>query len=305
MTDFNPAQTLTDILFPFLSPEAELEGQDTLMSPDELAQTLKACDPETGYFKFRTNSEFDNDSRRVKSDGVRSVRTSLLRLAAALGMKRTRENAGGREASGLQVGVRYSVSSFPMFDLQMPDKGLARGSGRTLHWVRPVLIELRCTQVDGFGSGDEIRSVFYLQFQDGTGGQAGFIDRIEQDRHRRFHQYPDGTLAAVDRCPERRRNHDIYRTLMGHLLLAEIYPEIYESALQTIRENRDRAQLCVDDRHPADTDPKVIHFLPPHSNLQETQRQRPGAANVFPQAAQKDTPLPAKLYRLKDFRRVV
>jgi len=105
-----------------------------------------------------------------------------------------------------------------------PRPGLLIGNPRTGFWATPLRAEWNGASGRP-RPGDQLLFVFRLVYPDGQQGEAGFVDRWrEGDGYCRLHIFPDGRVASSEAYPHQRLNHDVFRTLMGLLLLLEAIP---------------------------------------------------------------------------------
>lgn len=125
-------------------------------------------------------------------------------------------------------GTKYTVDEFPAFYRSFPQNGLPVGKGKGLYWINPVRVEFKDYDFNGVSSGDELICTFSINFRDGLRGEAGYMDRIKPDGDfSRWHIYPCGDIISADLYQDHRIKHDIFRSLMGKILLGEIYPDSY------------------------------------------------------------------------------
>ncbi len=137
-----------------------------------------------------------------------------------------RETADRENAS--QTGTKCVLNHFPAFNRHFPGREIAVGKGSGLCLVSPVRVEFKGLKPNEFSVGDELTCTFAIHFRDGLRGQVGYMDRIKPNREfSRWHIYPCGDVISADLYQDHRLKHDMFRTLMGHILLGEISPESY------------------------------------------------------------------------------
>lgn len=142
------------------------------------------------------------------------------------GLTGKRRPAGQETAS--ENGTKYVLDYFPAFEACFSEKGIAVGSGTGLCRVRPVRVHFKDFDSDGISPGDELTCTFAIQFGDGTREQVGYMDRIKPSLDfSRWHIYPCGDVLSADLYHDHRFKHDMFRTLMGHILEGEIDPDSY------------------------------------------------------------------------------
>lgn len=128
-----------------------------------------------------------------------------------------------------QPGIKYVLAHFPSFENHFPERGIPVGQGEGLHWIRPIRIEFKDFSSDGITPGDELVCTFSIHFKHDLRGLVGYMDRIKTDKDfSRWHIYPCGDIISSDIYRDHRLKHDLFRTLMGSILLGEIHPDTYD-----------------------------------------------------------------------------
>ncbi|MBI4739854.1 hypothetical protein HY772_10070 [Candidatus Woesearchaeota archaeon] len=224
----------TNVLAPFITGNGSNLLRSCFFSPSDLFHIIPRCDPRTDFFKFEfskgNNDSGQNPPVRRKKNGFKFWDEKFFPSSSEPSCSRENNKPKCR------IGVRYIVTHFPAFEKATPQFGLTVGKEERLYWVRPLRAELSKVGLSDGLFPMEIKTVFMLTFQDGSGGQAGYIDRIHASgKYRRYHLYADGEQEPVEECDEECLTHDLFRTLMGQLLLAEIYPQLYERIRALIR----------------------------------------------------------------------
>lgn len=160
----------------------------------------------------------------LKDETKLSVREITKRFWTGLRGKRR----PAEQETAPEPGTKYVLDYFPAFEDCFPGKGIAIGKGTGLCWVRPIRVHLKDFASDGISPGDELTCTFAIQFRDGLREQIGYMDRIKPSLDfSRWHIYPCGDVITADLYHDHRFKHDMFRTLMGHILEGEIDPDSY------------------------------------------------------------------------------
>ena len=174
--------------------------------------------PAPGYSAPLENEPYLKDKTRL------SVREITKRFWTGLRGKRQ----PAEQKTAPETGTKYVLDYFPAFEDLFPGKGIAIGKGTGQCWVRPIRAHFKDFQSDGISSGDELTCTFAILFKDGLREQVGYMDRIKQSLDfSRWHIYPCGDVISADIYDDHRFKHDMFRTLMGHILEGEINPDSY------------------------------------------------------------------------------
>ena len=127
-----------------------------------------------------------------------------------------------------RTGIKYALDYFPAFEDCFSGKGMTIGKGSGLCWVRPIRVHFKDFNSDGISPHDELTCTFAIHFKDGLRKQVGYMDRIKPTLgFSRWHIYPSGEVISADLYHDHRFKHDMFRTLMGHILEGEIDPDYY------------------------------------------------------------------------------
>ncbi len=218
---------MTHILGPFIDGNSGKVLQGHLFSPSDLYHIISGCDPRTEFFKFETINEGCGEGSNEFSS---TISTRIGRWGRHL-FYSSKKNAGKSNTfrQRCRIGIRYSISQFTNFERATPASGLPIGKDEGRYWIRPLQAELLKTGISDGIFPLEIKSVFQLTFANGTTGQAGYIDRMStSEKFRRFHLYDDGKQEPAETYSDQKRMHDLFRTLMGQILLGEMYPRLYQ-----------------------------------------------------------------------------
>ncbi len=201
-------QVLTETVLPYFAGQADRITREFLLSPERLTLILQ-----------RFGSRMPPPPVRLPTAGA-VADTGWPRWRRRLcGLRATKENT----APILCQSTRR-VRQFRRFSQIFPSPGMLVGTARNGFWLTPLRAEWQGA-AELPQSGDQLLFAFRLAYADGQQGEAGFIDRWrERDGFRRLHVFPDGRVASSESYPHQRLNHDVFRTLMGLLLLLEAIP---------------------------------------------------------------------------------
>ncbi len=224
----------TNILEPFINGNGSNLLRSSLFSPSDLFHIIPRCDPRIDFFKFELSKENKdsgpNIADRRKKNEYRHGHERRFSLSPEPSFSEQTHQPKCR------IGVRYVVTHFPAFEKETPLLGLTVGKEKQLYWVRPLQAELSKVGLSDGLFPMKIQTVFMLTFQDGSVGHAGYIDRMyASEKYQRYHLYAGGEQEPVEECDEECLTHDLFRTLMGQLLLAEMYPQLYKRIRPLIR----------------------------------------------------------------------
>lgn len=226
--------TITNVIGPFINGNFGSLISAYLFSPSDLFHIIPSCDPYTDFFKFEPPKENMDSIQHTTS---KRKKTGFWNRSETLFSSSPEPSCSGKSnKSNCRIGVRHTVAHFPAFEKETPSLGLPVGKEGQLYWIKPLQAELSKTGLSDGLFPIEIKAVFMLTFPNGNSGQAGYIDRIyAHSEYRRYHLYADGKQESAEIYSDQRLMHDLFRTIMGQLLLAEIYPQLYEKIRPLIR----------------------------------------------------------------------
>ncbi|MFZ5570034.1 MAG: hypothetical protein ACOZF0_06500 [Thermodesulfobacteriota bacterium] len=215
---------MTHVLGPFINGESSHHPH--LFLPSDLYHIISCCDSRTEFFKYeRAAHECAEGRNPVMQNGQNHLPKGKTRPVSVSDPKSRVPKIIHQRC---RIGIRKTVAQFPAFENATSCHGLPIGKKEGIYWIKPFQVELMKTGISDGIFPLEIRSVFLLTFESGTTGKAGYIDRMNSpEKLRRFHLYQDGKQETADAYSEQRRMHDLFRTLMGQILLAEIHPSLY------------------------------------------------------------------------------
>lgn len=245
-------KNLHQVLIPYFTGHKRKIADHSFLSPADLYHIILKCNPEIDFFKVQKIRK--TSVCRPKEENSNSISNLFFGLHQKFFDNGARQKAAKQEKKGnCRIGVQYSISVFPAFFDKMP-RGLAVGSGKNMRWIKPV--EARISK---YGSQDctnqvETIGLFHVTLQNGVSGQVGYIDRMDENGAvRSIHLYPDGKMESAERYPEQHRDHKVFRTLMGQILLAEIVPPLYRQATVYLEKMEN-----VRSAHPEDVRPQMV-----------------------------------------------
>jgi hypothetical protein len=200
---------LTEAVFPHFAGQGDRVNRDLLLAPEGLTKILQRFGhrmPTASAGRFRAKDAAADHGGRRWLRKFFSMRPSE-----------------GNPIPGPCPSNRR-LRQFRRFDHVFPRPGLLIGNPLTGFWVTPLRAEWHGAS-ERPRPGDQLLFVFRLVYPDGQQGDAGFVDRWrEGDGFCRLHIYPDGRVASNEGYAHQRLNHDVFRTLMGLLLLLEAIP---------------------------------------------------------------------------------
>lgn len=253
------------VIKPFLNGQHSTCRKCDVITPADMYHLILKCKP--GFDLINIHSSSDGGTERNDSHGVHAAPgISWWRDRLRGCFTKTKNGMRVEDDTMCRLGIRYMIDHFPAFSKATLNRGLSVGKGKNIFQVQPLSATLIQLAQDARPLPAEIRFFFKLTFSDGTSGKAGYVDMIKSNgRYRRIHVYGDGKIESAEIHEELRYMHDVYRTLMGQILFAEIYPWFYDRIRPYIQD----VDFVDASSHPTETSPRefeisadnVVHFF--------------------------------------------